>query len=450
MVSLSRRESFEKRLLQLQGDITVLTDKIADPAIAADSAAGKKKDGTTHGTTSSSSSTTKELRKHNASKEHKKDFDIIMHERNDAEVAIEKQSLEIIELRQQLSEAQRFKLEYDRMKQDLDSTRISLESSERIRKQQKALIALIQKSSTIQLDGKDDNGLSYDDRSDRSYSTSSSRTSRSSRSISSYSQSQSSLSRPENNNYSAQNPKQYSGSYEGDIGLGLDTHTSVPNANYIHSQLSSTTNSVMADNRSWLAKGQRKARGRSSDSVSLLSDVEVEYTGSGARGVSKGIAMGSKTKQNSNSLRQSQRPGKNQIQNHGRGGVRNGAGKKTPASISVSALGGAVNPIEKVHEYAQTIGGKLGTPQRPQRNSSAGRRPKSSNREITITTTVSKPRSKGLPPRPHTSSGAPNLKKASSKPKSQRANLIPKVASHCPSPLRGTPKKSNCTFGSGR
>ena len=73
-------------------------------------------------------------------------------ERDDALQRLDQAHREMDEMRRALQEAARLRASFDHLRQDHEALRISLESSERIRKQQKALIDLLQKSSITMSD----------------------------------------------------------------------------------------------------------------------------------------------------------------------------------------------------------------------------------------------------------------------------------------------------------
>ena len=73
----------------------------------------------------------------------------VVQERDDARMALEVAERQRDELRNVAQELSKLKVKYEHLKQDHDSLRISLDSSERIRKQQKDLIALLQRSSSV-------------------------------------------------------------------------------------------------------------------------------------------------------------------------------------------------------------------------------------------------------------------------------------------------------------
>jgi hypothetical protein len=79
----------------------------------------------------------------------KREISIIKEERDDALKKLEIANRDIDEMRKSSSEIGRIKALYEHLKQDHESLRISLESSERIRKQQKELISLLQRSQSV-------------------------------------------------------------------------------------------------------------------------------------------------------------------------------------------------------------------------------------------------------------------------------------------------------------
>jgi hypothetical protein len=79
----------------------------------------------------------------------KREVSIIKEERDDALKKLEIANRDIDEMRKSSSEIGRIKALYEHLKQDHESLRISLESSERIRKQQKELISLLQRSQSV-------------------------------------------------------------------------------------------------------------------------------------------------------------------------------------------------------------------------------------------------------------------------------------------------------------
>lgn len=69
--------------------------------------------------------------------------------------------LELEETRKVAQEYARLKTSYEHLKQEFESVKVSLESSERIRKQQKELINLLQKSHSIAVAGDASSVLSF-------------------------------------------------------------------------------------------------------------------------------------------------------------------------------------------------------------------------------------------------------------------------------------------------
>ena len=162
-----RREIFEAQLRDLQCDISALSEKLqVSPSRHASD------DSRTSGYLNHKTSEVNAL--HEAHKHHhhhhhhhksqtahvsadsvlegsgvanlKKQLQAVMRERDEAKDSLHKAQLEIKELHRNLADSVRLRTAHDHMKQDLDAMRVTLESSERIRKQQKALIALIQKT----------------------------------------------------------------------------------------------------------------------------------------------------------------------------------------------------------------------------------------------------------------------------------------------------------------
>jgi len=82
----------------------------------------------------------------------KKQLHAVTRERDEAKAALQKAQTEIKEMNRAFADAARLRTSHDHMRQDLEALKMSLESSERIRKQQKSLIAFIQKSNSM-LDG---------------------------------------------------------------------------------------------------------------------------------------------------------------------------------------------------------------------------------------------------------------------------------------------------------
>jgi len=78
----------------------------------------------------------------------RRELQAVTRERDDALGRLDHAYREMEEMRRALQEAARLRASFDHLRQDHDALRISLESSERIRKQQKALIDLLQKSHT--------------------------------------------------------------------------------------------------------------------------------------------------------------------------------------------------------------------------------------------------------------------------------------------------------------
>jgi hypothetical protein len=89
---------------------------------------------------------------HNSIPHLKKQLHAVTRERDEAKAALHKAHADIKEMDRAFADAARLRTSHDHMRQDLDALKVSLESSERIRKQQKALIAFIQKSNSV-LDG---------------------------------------------------------------------------------------------------------------------------------------------------------------------------------------------------------------------------------------------------------------------------------------------------------
>jgi len=65
------------------------------------------------------------------------------------------------ETRKDVQEFARLKASYEHLRQDYESVKVSLESSERIRKQQKELINLLQKSHSIAVAGDSGSVMSF-------------------------------------------------------------------------------------------------------------------------------------------------------------------------------------------------------------------------------------------------------------------------------------------------
>jgi len=82
----------------------------------------------------------------------KKQLHVVTRERDEAKASLRKAHAEIKEMNRTFADAARLRTSHDHLRQDLDALKVSLESSERIRQQQKALIAFIQKSNSM-LDG---------------------------------------------------------------------------------------------------------------------------------------------------------------------------------------------------------------------------------------------------------------------------------------------------------
>lgn len=79
----------------------------------------------------------------------KRELSILKEERDEVIKKLDNANRDIDEMKKASSEIGRIKASYEHLKQDHESLRISLESSERIRKQQKELINLLQRSHSV-------------------------------------------------------------------------------------------------------------------------------------------------------------------------------------------------------------------------------------------------------------------------------------------------------------
>lgn len=151
----STSSSFHEQLRILQSDITTLSNKLSIPGPTMNTHGGDdeylnivdkyKQPG------SRVDSTTDEGAKKTVAKL-KRDLQNALRERDDAIHRLDHAHREMDEMRRALQEAARLRATYDHLRQDHDAVRISLESSERIRKQQKALIDLLQKTASTMSD----------------------------------------------------------------------------------------------------------------------------------------------------------------------------------------------------------------------------------------------------------------------------------------------------------
>ena len=88
---------------------------------------------------------------HAASSYLQSQLQVVSKERDELKASLSACKAEVLELRREVAGGARFRMQYEHQEQDMDAMRISLDSSERIRKQQKALIALIQRSQNVRV-----------------------------------------------------------------------------------------------------------------------------------------------------------------------------------------------------------------------------------------------------------------------------------------------------------
>lgn len=139
--------SFHEQLRILQADITTLSTKLALPGPSAASMSSERDHERCRSPPSRMDRIDDDGAKRAVSKL-RREVQVTTRDRDDALRRLEQAYREIEEMRRALQEAARLRSNYDHLRQDHDALRISLESSERIRKQQKALIDLLQKTSS--------------------------------------------------------------------------------------------------------------------------------------------------------------------------------------------------------------------------------------------------------------------------------------------------------------
>ena len=161
--------SFHEQLRVLQSDITTLSNKLAIPGpgsalLQQGSPGGKAADdsflnhaasfgsgGSGKAAAAATGAGADDEGTRRAVSKLRREMQAATRERDEALTRLDHAYREMEEMRRALQEAARLRATYDHLRQDHDALRISLESSERIRKQQKALIDLLQKSHSAHM-----------------------------------------------------------------------------------------------------------------------------------------------------------------------------------------------------------------------------------------------------------------------------------------------------------
>ncbi|KAJ1431803.1 hypothetical protein B484DRAFT_448202 [Ochromonadaceae sp. CCMP2298] len=165
-MSKNRREEFENQLRDLQKDISNLSSKLNIPAAEAPPQSYANGESNLSASYTSSQEINRSIgsrtNRGDALAQQMQDCHVARKERDDAVYKLETVQSELQDLRRSLQEGARVKASYEHLRQDCESLKISLESSERIRRQQKELIALLQRSHSIASNGVSNAGTGGD------------------------------------------------------------------------------------------------------------------------------------------------------------------------------------------------------------------------------------------------------------------------------------------------